>query len=454
MTSAFRVLVAARSPESVRSALRDRPWATEAFLSAGELLEALHRGGADAAVLDVDALGLAAVDALLPELISSGIATVAILSDLRTAVRCSARGVDAVLDGVDARLPTLLDRLLLRAAERRARETHVAELEQAVSLMRQRLGDHNAFERARAHELRTPVAIMSGFAHNLADGVDGPLSADARTSVLAIVRAATQLTALLDDRVKSLTGIPAISDAAVEQANRDRRRAARTAVDLGEILRATQALFSLAAERASAHLTVEVEPGLPQVWMDRSRLTQVLTNLVSNALKYGGPNISLRASLAAGSERRGQWAALSVLDDGPGLSPEEVERVFERYARGSTATHVPGEGIGLAVCQSIVRQHGGRIHARPGPGGQFVVELPVDLRARRGGSTIMIVEDPAVVEALVARVPTAPGGGGPRIVRAHDLSAALEVIHADGAALILADHAALDAVRALAAEAR
>jgi signal transduction histidine kinase len=103
----------------------------------------------------------------------------------------------------------------------------------------------------------------------------------------------------------------------------------------------------------------------------------VLENLLSNAVKFSPPHgrVTIR-TLAAGSE-----ALLSVSDSGPGIPPDEIPRLFERFFRGraAQAPGAPGVGLGLAICRAVVEARGGRITAdsRPGAGATFTVHLPL-----------------------------------------------------------------------------
>jgi signal transduction histidine kinase len=108
---------------------------------------------------------------------------------------------------------------------------------------------------------------------------------------------------------------------------------------------------------------------------DSQRLQMVLKNLAENALKYGhsGGKLVLSTLIADGGSLE-IWAC----DDDRGLPPDERERVFERFYRGSNAGDEAGNGLGLAIARSVVRAHGGdlRCEANEGPGACFVIELP------------------------------------------------------------------------------
>jgi two-component system sensor histidine kinase KdpD len=117
--------------------------------------------------------------------------------------------------------------------------------------------------------------------------------------------------------------------------------------------------------------------------MDSSAMERVLANLLQNAIKYSPPGtpVGISAHLTTNGELE-----FSVEDAGPGVPVESRQRIFEPYYRNSSnlAFQIPGHGLGLAICQHIVREHGGRIEVtdRPGGGARFSVVLPIQIRNR------------------------------------------------------------------------
>ncbi|HSP20351.1 MAG TPA: HAMP domain-containing sensor histidine kinase, partial [Myxococcaceae bacterium] len=105
------------------------------------------------------------------------------------------------------------------------------------------------------------------------------------------------------------------------------------------------------------------------VRVDRQRMDQVLTNLVSNALKYGSASpVEVRVESVGGPR-------LQVQDGGPGIPPGEQERIFERFERGPNQDGVPGIGLGLWIVKEIVQAHSGRVSVRTPPGGGATFEV-------------------------------------------------------------------------------
>jgi signal transduction histidine kinase len=135
-----------------------------------------------------------------------------------------------------------------------------------------------------------------------------------------------------------------------------------------ELLGAVLALYPEA--RGGVRLEREIEPGLPMLSVDRDQILQVLHNLVRNGLEAVGAQGTVRVS----ARRDGSELAISVSDDGPGIPPDDLPRLFEPYF----TTKQAGTGLGLAIAERIVEEHGGRIDvaSRPGRGATFTLWLP------------------------------------------------------------------------------
>ena len=145
-------------------------------------------------------------------------------------------------------------------------------------------------------------------------------------------------------------------------------------VDLAELVRETAAMVALGTDEVTVNATV-LDP-LPAVRGDRERLRQLLLNLLSNATKYtvAGDEIEVRAAAEDGS------VVVSVEDHGPGIAPEELRLVFEKFGRvNSGGRSKPGAGLGLFIARSIAEAHGGTLDVRsePGSGATFFFRLPV-----------------------------------------------------------------------------
>jgi signal transduction histidine kinase len=146
-----------------------------------------------------------------------------------------------------------------------------------------------------------------------------------------------------------------------------------TGVDLGELVREVVGRHAEQAAEAGCALGVDARPGLLGRW-DRLRLERVVTNLVSNALKFGkGRPVELRV------EREDGLARLVVRDHGEGIPLEAQEKIFDRFERQPSGGKHAGFGLGLYIVRQLVEAHGGtiRVESQPGEGAAFIVELPL-----------------------------------------------------------------------------
>jgi PAS domain S-box-containing protein len=145
-----------------------------------------------------------------------------------------------------------------------------------------------------------------------------------------------------------------------------------TDMDLAAIVRDVAEQLAGDFARAGCALTLQAGEPVCGVW-DQARLEQVVTNLLSNAMKYGaGKPVEVRV------ERANGLARLTVRDHGIGIPPERQERIFERFERAASASHYGGLGLGLYIVRRILAVQGGTVHveSEPGQGATFVVELP------------------------------------------------------------------------------
>ncbi len=207
-----------------------------------------------------------------------------------------------------------------------------------------------------AHEVRTPLTILRGTTEGLVDGVLEPDTETLRSLHDEVLR----LSRLVGD-LETL----AAADAATLRLEVRR-------IDLAEVAGSAVALARGAA--ADAELTLEASLDEAPTEGDPERLRQVVVNLLSNALRHTRPGgrIDVRTSVD------GDAAVLEVLDTGPGIAPEDLPHVFERFYRGKGAEESSGSGIGLAVAAELVGAHGGTIEARNREegGAGFTVRLP------------------------------------------------------------------------------
>ncbi|HEY8490670.1 MAG TPA: ATP-binding protein, partial [Dehalococcoidia bacterium] len=217
-----------------------------------------------------------------------------------------------------------------------------------------------------SHELRTPLTTVKGYVQLLGRQVRQPEPDPARMGAL---------TEQLELQVARLERLVAdLLDASRIQQGRLELRP--EPLDLRHLASEVLARFDHAPERTGAHRLVLDAPEPVSGSWDPARLDQVLSNLLSNALKYSPQGGPIRLSVRA----RGGWAEVAVADQGLGIPPEEQPNLFRPFARGATARRaVGGEGLGLYITQQIVQRHGGSIAltSEPGRGTTVTVRLPL-----------------------------------------------------------------------------
>lgn len=239
-----------------------------------------------------------------------------------------------------------------------------------------------------AHELRTPLAVVRAHIEAMQDGVW-----EASAENLAALHAEImRLVRLVGDLEK------------LSEAESGALELARTPVDLGEVARRVAAAFGPSFEQKGVGFRLDVEPGLLRVDGDQDRLSQVVWNLLSNALKFTPPggevavHVYRRTAPAPGARPGGPsgpgpsrdagagTVCLAVTDTGPGIPAEELPYVFERFHRAGTRSPDRGTGLGLAISQAVARAHGGHIEVQsePGRGSTFTLVIPVASGAGHG----------------------------------------------------------------------
>jgi two-component system, OmpR family, sensor histidine kinase BaeS len=195
------------------------------------------------------------------------------------------------------------------------------------------------------HELRTPLTVIQG---NLEGMLDGMYAAD-ETRLRSILEETAILSRLTDD-LRTLS----LAEGGALQLKRE-------PTDLVALTRDALAAYQSTAMAASVHVELVAPPREMIQEVDPERVRQVLSNLVSNAVRYSPPGGEVKVELAPA----GSGARLSVADSGPGIAPEDLPHVFDRYYKSADSR---GMGLGLAIARYLVEAHGGQIQAESEPG--------------------------------------------------------------------------------------
>lgn len=218
-----------------------------------------------------------------------------------------------------------------------------------------------------AHDLRTPLMVISGYLEALRDGTLVPTI----ERFEAMNQEAVLLKRLIDD-LRTLSLADAGELPLMPQP-----------VSPRELLEKVRDSFAPIAHEQQITLRVDVADNLPSVWMDRERMTQVLGNLVSNALRYtdAGGSITLQGCLSE------DQIELVVCDTGKGIAEDKLPNIFERFYRADESRYQnEGEsGLGLAIAKAIVEAHQGTIRAesRVGAGTTMIIRLPIAVQEPR-----------------------------------------------------------------------
>jgi signal transduction histidine kinase len=210
-----------------------------------------------------------------------------------------------------------------------------------------------------AHDLRTPLTRLRAGAEAALQTPDN--LATAREALADCIEETDRIQRLLE----TLLDVSAAESGAM--------KLAREEIDAGGLLQGVAELYALVAEEKSIQLHAAAAPGT-RVRADATRLRQVLANLVDNAVKYtpAGGSVWIEA------EPRGDQVVFTVRDTGPGIPPEEQEKIWQRLYRGDYSRSQRGLGLGLSMVKALIEAHGGTVAVtnHPAGGAMFTVDLP------------------------------------------------------------------------------
>jgi len=245
--------------------------------------------------------------------------------------------------------------LLEDITERRALDTLLAERTLALQRSNE---DLERFAYVASHDLQEPLRMVTSYGQLLMRRHAGQLSDEAKEFLAFMVDGGQRAQTLVRDLLSL--------------ARLDSQAKPFVAVSLESVLSTSLNSLRDVVKRTKAEVT---HSELPTVMGDAGQLAQLLTNLVSNGLKFSGPNPP-RVHIAA--SRQGSAWQVSVKDHGIGIEPKFFERIFVMFQRLHLRSEHPGTGIGLAICKRVVERHGGRIwvESTPGQGAEFFFLLP------------------------------------------------------------------------------
>lgn len=277
-----------------------------------------------------------------------------------------------------------------RRAEEEMRRIQ-GQVERANADLRRKNEEIQNFYHTLSHELKTPLTSAREFIAIVVDGLAGPLNDTQREYLRISLDSCNQLRVCINDLLDAT-----------------RLETGKLSLDLKPVVIGTLAHRVVTTLTPAAHgkhiqLECEVEPDLPNVELDESRITQVITNLVNNSLKFTEPGGRITVTVAASPDREG-FVEISVTDTGRGIPAGQTDRIFDRLYQIKTgdATTEHGVGLGLFICREIVRLHGGdiQVESQMGVGSTFTFNLPITPPEEHRSSLLLVDDDPAMREIL------------------------------------------------------
>jgi PAS domain S-box-containing protein len=244
-------------------------------------------------------------------------------------------------------------------------QEHSRQLEEAADSLRELDQLKSQLIANMSHELRTPLNAIIGFSGVMLKGIDGELSEAQREDMEVIYRSGKHLLELITD----ILDISRLWAGKMDLTLGD--------VDLPEVIQDAVAIATPLIDEKPIQLVQKLHPDLPTVWTDRTRVRQLLLNLLTNAIKYTEQgNVTVSASTDKG------FVVITVADTGIGIPPEHMETIFQEFGRvdNSSTRKTGGLGLGLAISQQLIELLGGQIWVESdvGVGSTFHFSLPIE----------------------------------------------------------------------------
>jgi signal transduction histidine kinase len=237
---------------------------------------------------------------------------------------------------------------------------------QDISTIKELDRQKDEFLAAVSHDMKSPLTVIAGSAQLLERRTaqasslpDAPVFAEMLSSIRrTAMRAASMVDELLD-LARAQMNRPLQLDPAP--------------MDLAEVAHEVVSSMQTLSDRHSLQVDASGD-ALTGEW-DRRRIERVIANLVDNAIKFSPEGGTITIDMRARQDDRGEWAVLSVRDQGIGIPPEELARIFDRFYRGSNANDIGGSGVGLASVHRVISEHGGRVDVDSAPGQGTTVRI-------------------------------------------------------------------------------
>ena len=275
-----------------------------------------------------------------------------------TAVDCIRQGVsDYVLKGALTRLPLAIRRTLEAQRMREQRKRSEQSLAEKVEELARSNRDLEQFASVASHDLQEPLRMVAAYTQLLSERYRGKMDANADKYMGYVVEGALRMQAMIRDLL------------AFSRVGRDAKPGnADSNIALASALLNLQAV----TEESGARITHDL---LPTIAADPTQLIQLFQNLIGNAIKFRGKE---KPAINISVEKQGEAWTFSVADNGIGIAPEHRDVIFVIFQRLNSREEYAGNGLGLAICQKIVEQNGGKlwVESEPGIGSTFRFTLP------------------------------------------------------------------------------
>jgi light-regulated signal transduction histidine kinase (bacteriophytochrome) len=263
---------------------------------------------------------------------------------------------EAMITGIAAQAAIAMDNARLFEQAQWAQ----AELKRSNEELRRANQDLEVFAYSASHDLQEPLRTISLSAQIIERNLGQRLQGEDSTLLVNILAASDRMGVLIEDLL------------AYTRATKYEEGPAPNVDPAAILAKVLESLWGTLQETGATVTAAE----FPVVAIHEGRLAQLFQNLISNAIKYRSKEVP---RVQVGAEERDGWCVFSVVDNGIGIEAQYAERIFGLFKRLHGRDQYPGSGIGLAICQRVVEQYGGRIwleQSRPGGGSTFCFALP------------------------------------------------------------------------------
>jgi signal transduction histidine kinase len=284
-----------------------------------------------------------------------------VIEERERARRALQDGNDVLEERIQARTRELQDTNVQLRGEVVNRERAEREVKRTVANLARSNAELQQFAYVASHDLREPLRAVGGIVQLMEKNYKAQMDDKAREYLTHIVDGVARMQLMIDDLLEfSRVGA---------------RQHAPQVVETGKVLETVLANLSVVIQESGAVVTHQ---GLPQISCDVTQFTQLLQNLVGNAIKFHGES---RPEVHVSAEAKDSEWVFSVRDNGIGIDPQYFDRIFTIFQRLHTRRAYPGSGIGLAICKKIVTLHGGKIwvESTAGKGSSFHFTYPRQL---------------------------------------------------------------------------